>query len=202
MPVSHSHKLVFVHIPKNAGTAITKSSSIKFEKDGHHSWMEHQKHLGPEKWNEYFKFAVVRNPWDRVVSNYKYAKMLKSYWHSTDGSTQYSKHVDYDLCSNLTFEECVKLLKEDPRSLRHHGWRSQFPYVCDWDKKIALDKVFYYSELNGEEFKKIIPTLDKVNVSTETKQSYKDYYNEELIDLVSQIYQEDIKIFNFTYDYE
>ena len=41
--------------------------------------------------------------------------------------------------------------------------------------------------------------MDRINVSQGEKASYKDYYNDELIDIVSEIYKEDIKIFKFKY---
>ena len=199
MPISHSHKLVFIHIPKTAVTAITESPEVKFESlNGHFTRQETKMSLA-SKCDEYFKFTVVRNPWDRVVSNYKYSRMIKSYWHSNDGSTKYSKHVDYDVCSKLSFEDCVKLLQKNPNSLRHQGWKPQYPYVCDADKNIVVDKVFDYSDLDGDEFKKIIPKMERINVSQGGKESYKDYYNDELIDIVSEFYKEDIKIFNFKY---
>lgn len=84
MPISHTRRMVFVHVPKNAGTAITLAKGMEFQMEGHHKWTEYQSCLGKEKWEEYFKFSVIRNAWDRLYSSYKYARMPKSYWHSND----------------------------------------------------------------------------------------------------------------------
>jgi hypothetical protein len=43
----------------------------------HISAKEIKKHLGKDKFNKYFKFAVIRNPYDVIVSSYYY-------WEKTD----------------------------------------------------------------------------------------------------------------------
>ena len=84
-------KLMFIHIPKTAGTSVEaygKKNKIK--------WGRHIKYPRPIKkintpyWHippKYFKkqnspykdkklFAIVRNPYDRIVSEYKYRKEI------------------------------------------------------------------------------------------------------------------------------
>lgn len=195
MAVSHQNKLVFIHIPKNAGTAITRKSGVKFNKQhpSHRMWFQYKKEIGDSKWNEYFKFSVVRNPWDRLVSNYSYAKMKENFWHSDK-----NKHPDQSLCNTLSFQDCVRLLKNEPNKFIHPGWKPQYPFVCDENKNIVIDRVFYYTELDGEEFNQIVPGLQKVNDSKRTN-LYTDFYNDEMINLVSEIYSDDIRIFNFDF---
>jgi len=35
-----------------------------------------RRRIGREAWNQYFKFCIARNPWDRVISQY--------YWRQKD----------------------------------------------------------------------------------------------------------------------
>ncbi len=76
MIVSHRHKLVFTHIPKNAGTSI-KSWLRQHVKDAqeipgvdkHHT----PHHLTDTVYGTDYKlFAVVRNPYDRLLSLYNF----------------------------------------------------------------------------------------------------------------------------------
>lgn len=199
MPISNSLKLIFVHIPKNAGTAITNSKTAKFFMGGHHSAKEIKSQY-PREWNEYFKFAVVRNPWDRVVSNYEYARMESSYWHSSDSSKPYATHFDYHTLKDKSFEECVNMLYENRSSLKHQGWAPQYVWISDNEKNVLVDKVFYHETLDtDEEFNKLIPDLEKVNLSSRKSNNYKDYYTEDLIRKVSEIYEYDINLFKFKY---
>lgn len=72
----NKHNLLFVHIPKNAGSAINsllikegcKYASLYDYK--HIPLAVHKKDLGQKIFNSLTKFAVVRNPYDRVVSYY------------------------------------------------------------------------------------------------------------------------------------
>ena len=45
----------------------------------------------------------------------------------------------------------------------------------------------------------MIPDLEKVNISTRKSTNYKDYYTDDLINKVSEIYDYDIKLFKFEY---
>jgi hypothetical protein len=199
MPISNELKLIFIHIPKNAGTAITNSKTAKFFSGGHQSAKEIMNQY-PKEWNQYFKFAVVRNPWDRVVSNYEYAIMEKSYWHHINENNPGAAHFDYHTLKNKTFEDCVNLLYKNRESLRHQGWSPQYVWISDNDKNVLVDKIFYHEKLDtDEEFNKMIPDLEKVNISTRKSTNYKDYYTDDLINKVSEIYDYDIKLFKFEY---
>ena len=75
--------LTFVHIPKNAGTAIIKwFSEYKsfFKADpifwGHHESLPMLRRTLPTNKT----FAVVRNPWDRLVSFYTFARDGQTAW--------------------------------------------------------------------------------------------------------------------------
>lgn len=197
MPISDNLKLIFVHIPKNAGTSVIKSKVGDFYMIGHDS-ISQIKNKEPKKWEEYFKFAIVRNPWDRIISNYEYSKMEKSYWHQT--SYPNATHVDYHTLKDKTFDECVNMLYQDRSSLRHQGWKPQYIWISDDEKNLLVDKVFYYETLNtDEEFKKLIPDLERLNFSLRKSENYKDYYTEDLVRKVSEIYEYDINLFKFKY---
>jgi len=193
MALSDKYNILFIHIPKNAGTALI--DGLGLSPHGHYSWRNH-----PRFNYNYYKFAIVRNPWDRVVSAYEFAKMDKSYWHSKDNQT---KHPDYDLCQTLTFKECVELLLKNPSKLKHQGWGSQHFYVAK-EEKIMVDSILKMENLDKElkeMFVKLninkIPYIPKSNTSTRTL-DYKKYYDEETKQIIAEKYKKDIKLFNYT----
>jgi len=75
MIVSHEHKLIFTHIPKNAGTSIRQWFLDNVpDAESEQGILKHQTphHVHTRPHNNYDYFAVVRNPYDRLLSQYHF----------------------------------------------------------------------------------------------------------------------------------
>ena len=76
--ISHKHKFIFVHIPKTAGRSIEKyllNFNSMREMQPHHSVTDYIKRV--KNFNSMFKFSFVRNPYERLLSEYFYMKRMK-----------------------------------------------------------------------------------------------------------------------------
>lgn len=68
-----SLKCIFVHIPKNAGTSVEELliGSATAPQSQHFTCRELRQH-NPTLYDAYYRFCVIRNPYDRLVSAYEY----------------------------------------------------------------------------------------------------------------------------------
>src|SRR5690606_29215530 len=73
-------------------------------------------------------FGIVRNPYERFLSLYNYARMEISYYHNNINpkATPYGRHLDYDLLKNASLKECAKYL-EDGKLQHDRAWNHWFP---------------------------------------------------------------------------
>lgn len=196
MSLSQKHKSIFIHIPKNGGTSVC--DALGMGKSLHYTYKWYDKNY-PDEWEDWFKFTIVRNPWDRLVSCYEYAKAEKSYWHNNVGE-ELTPHPDFELIKRISFKETVDILYKyrGHRILKHAGWLPQVHWL--WDdsikKEFIVDKIYRIEDLSSLE-KKFNIKLKKINVTK--KKPYKEYYTPELIDKVSQIYEQDIKTLKYEF---
>lgn len=79
MIVSDSHRFVFAHVPKTGGISVR--AALEDFADGQAAARRDTTHetlpdlmLREPRLASYFKFAFVRNPWDRMVSFHAYAR--------------------------------------------------------------------------------------------------------------------------------
>lgn len=205
MPISHKHKLIFIHIPKNAGTSISQAEGMEFDLGGHHGPIFYQENY-PEEWKSYTKFAIIRNPWDRMISIYEYAKMSESYWHSISGRLAPFKdyylepHPDYYTIKDLDFKEVLHKIKEGSIELHHPSWGDQYSWIHNEKGELLVDHVFYMDELQTDTtFQKLVTGVPFKNITDKEHNDYRDYYDDEIIEIVRDIYKKDIDIFNFEY---
>jgi hypothetical protein len=83
-------KIIFIHIPRTGGTSVEKYFNFKYEagwkpKTAQHlTLQEYSEHYDTDN---YFKFTIVRNPWDRLMSWYlwSYAEVIYFQYLSENG---------------------------------------------------------------------------------------------------------------------
>ncbi|MDW7694421.1 sulfotransferase family 2 domain-containing protein [Flammeovirgaceae bacterium SG7u.111] len=201
--ISHTHKYIYIHIPKTGGKslykilpdaqhnrdALPKDNTINIgRRKMHLNVTEIQKALGVNKFNEYFKFAFVRNPWDRVVSEFFWRK-------SRPNRIQFN--TIYEM---LQFIENGNYEIDD---LNRH-LAPQYEMICDSSqKKLLIDYVANFENFTKEihviftkigiETPNIIPQENKSIRSTD----YNLYLKKQEKRLIEKIYEKDITLFDY-----
>ncbi len=185
------HSLVFIHIPKNAGTSIIEQ--LGMSPHGHFSIHNH-----PNFKEAKHSFCVVRNPFDRLVSCYEYAKMRESKWHSFEGRTPFGPHPDYHLLHDKTFKQCLELLGQN--KLQHQGWAPQWCWIAD-KGNIKVQHILKMENLQ-EDLDKMFDKIgiDKIEIkksNQSNREKYEKYYDNETMKLARSYYGADLKTFGY-----
>jgi hypothetical protein len=198
--ISRDYKFMFVHIPKTGGTSIMKAlRPYGLLGDGHHTLTEIKNNfkLSDFQVSEYFKFTVVRNPWDIVASNYHYSKMEKSYWHSSDGTTKWGIHPDYDTVSKIGFGEYVHLVVKN--KLNHRFATTPQVHWIDG----VIDYFIRFENLNSDFSKACdqigLPKISLSKVNSSNHDHYSTYYDKTSEKLVAAYYKQDIERFDYSF---
>lgn len=200
-------KKIFIHIPKNGGVTLRVSSACKekvlftsptdsFLPYAHH---ERWQNLSSEHRVKYKAFAIVRNPWDRVVSRYFYAK--KTIF--LEAGTPYYNRTDYVDCSSFEafLEERHKWV--DPKWYTDplRGWFPAYGHVSGKGGKVRCD-ILRFENYNED----VQSYLDlpfpprKHNITGLNHDSYKKLYNKQTIQIVADWYKKDIDHWGFDFD--
>lgn len=190
-----AQKAIFVHIPKTAGISLVKTIyGDNIERGGHRKFT-HISKLMPGSMNDFFTFTIVRNPWDRLYSAYKF--MMNG------GINQHDENAfKLHLSSINSFEEFVmNWLSED--NLKHiiHFYPQSW-FLKNNSGNIELDFIGRFEHLSSDftEIAKKIGVDSKLKHLNKGKNgSYKTVYTQEMKEKVTMIYKEDIERFNYTF---
>jgi len=209
MIVSHRHRFIFAAVPKTGthsvrralredlddgdleqvGLFVDKSfpwADLAAIGDGHLSLRQVRPYLGEDVFGGYFKFAFVRNPFDRFVS---YCAFMRG---------------DDDVFEQRPREVMRRFLFEDPPE-HHVLFQSQASLLVDEDGETLLtDGIGRVEEMQAS-YDAIcarigIPSrpLDRVNGSRHG--DYRRYYDRALIDGVAARYAQDLDLFRYGFE--
>lgn len=193
-------KSIFVHIPKAAGVSISKGLYGNLG-GGHFMIREYQKAFSKTDFDNYFKFTLVRNPWDRLYSAYCFLK--KGGFNQVDNLWA-EKHLgQYD-----SFESFVLgFLNKDSIKSKIH-FIPQVDFILSHDGECLVDYIGYFERIE-QDYHKIYQSiyghppagLPQNNRTQNKSLSYVEAYTSPLmIEKVAEIYKEDIEFLG--YDFE
>lgn len=212
-------KFLFIHIPKNAGVAIRKCPELQtrlvsaepaFHKSpaytrrvkqvmaaaGEHHGIQHARLLDihPRVRWALRPVAVIRNPWARVVSRYRFAELAR---------TQGNIKADYVAGSFEEFleERHIYGSKEFYWHRAVRGWYPQFDYVRDEEGRVSVHILRQeFLEEESRQYFQLRSPLERRNVSSEKPARYQSYYTPQTIQIVADWYVKDIEYFGFDFD--
>lgn len=128
--------VIFIHIPKAAGTSIV--NQIYGSKVSHHSTaMEFMKY-DKSRFNNCFKFSIIRDPYYRFISSYFYLK--KGGRHGNDFI--YKKIID----KFSSINDFVLNIEKDQLFLITH-FKPQHYFIFDQNYNLLVDKVWNLASL-------------------------------------------------------
>lgn len=191
------HKCIFVRIPKCATRSVSMSLFGNLA-GSHRTVKDYQIVFSAREFEDYFKFTIVRNPWDRLVSAFFFLKKGGVDEEDLEFSKRYlSKYPDFD-----SFVE-KGLLDDDIINWIH--FVPQYKFVCLRDNMLATDFVGRVESLDRD-FATIAnklgieAALSKINVTRSRKKDFRSYYTKRTVEIVSEIYRDDIELFGYRFD--
>ena len=210
---SENGKFVFVHIQKSAGTSIESVLKNNFpDSEMWHGRHGHAKagirEIGQDKWDKYFSFAFVRNPWDRMVSWYamiqEQANKLPLNEHSGKKLFQ-SSFWNQVLLQSHDFgsflQNCTEVVYD--RGCEKSYAFNQLEYLTDESGELAVSFVGRFEDLaidTSNVFDRLgiyAGSLQKRNTSRHGH--YRQYYNRATRELVAKRFQKDIEAFGYEF---
>ena len=209
-------KVIFVHIPKTGGVSVERSihkalggnDEIAYGKMirvlprpdvktcrglALHSTMKDFRRYYEDRFPEFYKFSIVRNPWRRMVSHYEY--LMSPMWNNR---VHESNKMDFP-----TFIQTWKT------NLLAYSMVDGYDTFLDDGRGTELDRVIKLENIN-EDLPKVgldirLEITDVLHMNpTEEKhkehKNWKDYYNPGLRDMVQKIYKDDIIRYNYEFE--
>lgn len=208
MIISHKHRFIFAAIPKTGTHSVRRllrahmgegdheqvglfvQSRLPYPElaalgHGHISLAQVRPFVGEAAFAGYFKFAFVRNPFDRFVS-------YCAFMTRDDGAFL---RQPQEVMRHFLFRE---------RPLDHLLFAPQHTFICDADGRLQADVVGRVETMQAS-FDQICArigiesgVLDRVNSSEHG--TFRQYYDRKLIEGVADLYRRDLDLFGYAFE--
>lgn len=211
-------KKLFIHIPKNAGMTIRGSEVFQDKilpvnkkwianfKDFNNTMKEYGerdvKGVEHARWrdinstitDQYQAFAVVRNPWSKVVSRYLFAK------EAVQRGNIDPSYADTRSLEHFLYERGKWIDKKYTWYRAIRGWHPQLDHVVDSKGRVRCD-ILRVEHLKEDVLKYFNMTeMPRSRNVTSIKEDYRTLYNNSTYEKVAEWYKKDIEYWDFDFD--
>lgn len=204
--ISQQHKCIFIHIHRTGGTSIEAFFNQPRQK---HYTIHH--YLKNPECQDMFKFTFVRNPWTKVVNHYRWRQEKKYKNWNLDGPLGVTfpvwlQHLYDTFKINKDKTDIYPSKVRDAHHLKPYGMNliPQLNWISNQKGDLLVDFIGRFERLQ-QDFNLVcsklgikktrLPWINK----TEHK-PYHEYYNQERIEMVAEIYSKDIEYFGFQFN--
>ena len=207
MIVSHRHRFIFAAVPKTGTHAVRQAlreqlgdgdveqvglfvdkrfpwEDLAAIRHGHLSLRQVRPHLGEDAFGGYFKFAFVRNPFDRFVSYCAFMTRANGAFLANPQAVMH--HL---------------LFVQPPE--QHILFQPQHTFLVDEQGRLLSDMVGRVEDMQAS-YDAIcarigIPTATLGQVNSSRRGGYRDYYDVRSRDEVARRYQRDLELFGYEF---
>jgi len=189
-------RCIFVHIPKCAGVAVAGSLFGNLG-GGHLTFDDYTRIFSPGEVLSYFKFTIVRNPWDRLLSAFRFLRQ-------GGFSAEDRAWAEANISSFADFDEFVRAWVNRENIWAWYHFRPQYHYIREKHDRVRLDFIGRLESIE-DDFACIADRLGcsraipKVNQSASGRVDYVDYYTPETVAIVAEAYREDIDLLGYSF---
>jgi sulfotransferase famil protein len=201
--ISADKRWIFVHVQKTGGNSIRSALSVEVNDARKHFLARELREIyGETVWKNSFKFAFVRNPWDRLVS----------WWSIIDGGRDPSgatavpnNFFGYVLQHARSFEEFVSCCTDEivDTDGRKRIFRNQIDYLIDEHGAVIVDFIGRFEKLQ-DDFDEVtsrlgMPRVELPRTNASRHAAYTDYYTSATAETVGRLYAKDIATFGYRF---
>ncbi|MFC1792607.1 sulfotransferase family 2 domain-containing protein [Planctomycetota bacterium] len=157
-----------------------------------------------QDYGDYWKFAFVRNPWDRLVSCYKQkirepGYNYKSFKDGVAGSLL--KHKVFR--GGMSFSDFVDEVAKISDEIADKHFRSQHTFITDKNKSFLVDYIGHLEDID-EGFRFVCRKIGATEVELPhllktDRKPYQEYYDDETKSTVHMRYATDIEMFGYVF---
>ena len=164
----------------------------------HHD-LAHYKKTYPDRFDSYFKFSFVRNPWDRMYSQYWYQK------HTVKADSAQGKFHDW-------LRKCEEAYNDPTGCVfgrNRHAFIRHITNQVDWltiDDEIGVDFIGKYESLASDFDRMCVSRqwaihLPHSNKSLGDKTHYSTFYDDDGRDFVARMHSADLLTFKYQFEF-
>ncbi len=199
--ISESHRFVFVHIPRTRGTQVSKylepfGVALEGRRHAASPYFKHaravdiRRFLG-DSFDEYFRFTIVRNPWDWVVSCFAFNRGLRHV--GPTGVPQWARDMSFDVWLPWWLESTKP---------------SPLAFIDGPGGELLVDHVYRF-ETVLQELPELLRRLgvpmregvwlNPLLKSRRASEGYRDYYDARTRRLVERYFEGEIELFGYAF---
>lgn len=184
----HFLEYAFVHINKTGGGSVRLALGWL---GGHTPARQRRKEYGEKLWDQKFTFAFVRNPYDRLVSQFHYRVKTRQ----------------DDLAENpLSFAQWVEKFygpDADRNRTEQLFFLTQTDWIYDKDGQSLVKYIGRFETLRSD-FEEICRRIERTaaplpHVNKSDHKSYQAYYDDKTYEIATKVFQDDLRNFNYKF---